>query len=868
MWRWLSAEVTTEGALPAVVDLERLKEEGNHHRDGRRWDTAAASYRTYLDIVPADWPIIVQLGHCLKESGGLDEALRLYRKAELIAPDDQDLKVHISHALMLLGRATDAPANCTSNITWQNPDGLVRRADELRDRGQFQEAAGAYAAAIVLAPTRLDLRVQRANMLKDAERYEDAEALYLECAEAAPTDADIRVQLAHVYKLTGRRREANAAYREALKIDPKNAAARRELRIAGDLEAQSLDLEEALRAGSVGTLLHISRRLDTVLEEVQAMRAALPEAASSLAFPIDNWGTMRAIFDCPAPSSVCSAVSISVVQIVDNESAAQFLDQLAGLRAQSHSNWIALILLTVPALEPLAARAAAADYRITWRTVEPAEAEPIALSTLCGSSADYVLALARGDILHSKALAWFAEAMDIAAVDAIFCDEEILQDNAQSQPVPVFRSSPDIFALMQAPLAGDTIFARPAAFVELTSEGTPEAATSWRTQFWLRMSAFDRAAHLPLPLVRRVALPEHEAWRRAAHRRGAEKFLKETGLDRTLTLHEPQRPKDPLRLDARPNEPFAPIAVVIPTKDNPGDLAAMVNSLFAQARHPEILHLHIMHNGPSAARSAEIEQIAQNPCVTIEDIEEPFNWSRLNNRAVTSLGEPLIVFANDDMEMLSAGWDDRLRGLLQLETVGAVGAKLLYPDCTVQHAGIMFGWNRGAIHDGLHRDGDDPGPQQRWRLTRQASAVTGAFLALRRAVFLEIGGFDEQELPVAYSDVELCIKLAEGGRTVLWCPEIVLTHRESKTRGLDHKDPRSEARADLERRTVRARWPRFDFEPTVNPWYCAFPYPLQLLQTPSSKRVIEYLQSARAFRVSQMDFGAAVFQAKISKNSE
>ncbi len=96
---------------PAAITPERLREDGDRHRDAGQWNAAAASYRSYIAIMPTDWPIIVQLGHCVKEAGSPEEALRLYRRAEALAPNDSDLKVQIGHALKLLGRSTEALAS-------------------------------------------------------------------------------------------------------------------------------------------------------------------------------------------------------------------------------------------------------------------------------------------------------------------------------------------------------------------------------------------------------------------------------------------------------------------------------------------------------------------------------------------------------------------------------------------------------------------------------------------------------------------------------------------------------------------------------------------------------------------------------------
>src|SRR5262249_18723464 len=155
------------------------------------------------------------------------------------------------------------------------------------------------------------------------------------------------------------------------------------------------------------------------------------------------------------------------------------------------------------------------------------------------------------------------------------------------------------------------------------------------------------------------------------------------------------------------------------------------------AERPEALHVMIVDNGSRDRATLRIlKTLAAEPWARVERIDESFNWSRLNNRAVDLSDEPLIVFANDDMVMLSDNWDRQLRGLLARPEVGAVGARLLYPDGTVQHAGILFDWQGLAIHDGLYEPHANAGPCGRWHVPRAVSAVDGAFLALRRETFL------------------------------------------------------------------------------------------------------------------------------------
>jgi GT2 family glycosyltransferase len=241
------------------------------------------------------------------------------------------------------------------------------------------------------------------------------------------------------------------------------------------------------------------------------------------------------------------------------------------------------------------------------------------------------------------------------------------------------------------------------------------------------------------------------------------------------------------------------------------------------------------------------------------NIDEPFNWARLNNRAVAASDAPLLVFANDDMAMLSGGWDRHLRGLLDRPEIGAVGARLVYPDDTIQHAGILLGWEGADAHDGRYEALTDPGPGQRWHVSRAVSAVTGAFLALRREAFVAAGGLDEAALPVAYSDIDLCLKLRARGLKILWTPHITLRHFESKSRGFDHLDPEGAARYAAERRHMVERWgAAMQSDPSLNPLWHQATLPFRLLSMPSEARLWRHIRLCGAANPWLPDSGGGV----------
>ncbi len=173
--------------------------------------------------------------------------------------------------------------------------------------------------------------------------------------------------------------------------------------------------------------------------------------------------------------------------------------------------------------------------------------------------------------------------------------------------------------------------------------------------------------------------------------------------------------------------------------------------------------------------------------VTLVECDEPFNWARLSNIGAARASGELLLFLNDDMHADDRGWLDALVQLALEPDVGAVGPLLLYPDGTIQHAGIfLVGHGGGAAHLLQGLDPADDLYLDLQHLTREVSAVTGACLLVRREAFEEVGGFDER-FRVSGNDVDLCLRLNASGRRVLWTPQSVLFHEEGRSRrGVDY----------------------------------------------------------------------------------
>ncbi len=164
--------------------------------------------------------------------------------------------------------------------------------------------------------------------------------------------------------------------------------------------------------------------------------------------------------------------------------------------------------------------------------------------------------------------------------------------------------------------------------------------------------------------------------------------------------------------------------------------------------------------------------------------DKPFNFSAINNFAVKSTDAPFLLFLNNDTEVISSEWLTSMLELAQSEEVGAVGAKLLYPNDTIQHAGVILGIGGVANHSHLGFPRASHGYFGRISVIQNLSAVTGACLMMRRKVFDEVGGFDER-LSHAFNDVDLCLKIRDKGYRIIYTPYAELYHHESASRGYE-----------------------------------------------------------------------------------
>lgn len=262
------------------------------------------------------------------------------------------------------------------------------------------------------------------------------------------------------------------------------------------------------------------------------------------------------------------------------------------------------------------------------------------------------------------------------------------------------------------------------------------------------------------------------------------------------------------------------VSIVIPFKDQIVTTKKCVDCIMERT-HYENYEIILANNwSTSTEYKSFLKDVEKLKNTKIIDIEEDFNYSRINNIGVENSKADYIVLMNNDLFVIDEFWLERMLGEFELQDdVGIVGGRFFYPNETIQHAGVVLGVGGVACHAfaGLKRD--DPGYGARAILSQEISAVTAACLVIKKSVFDEVNGLDEKDLAVAFNDVDLCMKVRAKGYRVIYNAEFIADHHESLSRGEDDIDPIKETRFFHEKMTMIERWGKSLEDDPFYPWY-------------------------------------------------
>lgn len=264
---------------------------------------------------------------------------------------------------------------------------------------------------------------------------------------------------------------------------------------------------------------------------------------------------------------------------------------------------------------------------------------------------------------------------------------------------------------------------------------------------------------------------------------------------------------------------FEKVSVIIPTKDRASLLKIAVDSIMQKTTYPDF-EIIVLNNNSVENEFFELmnhyQQLypGQFKCI---GADIPFNFAKLMNMGVAASTSKFVVFCNNDIEVIHPDWMTQMVQYAQHKNTGAVGVKLLYPNDTIQHPGIVLGINGDAGHAFINKPADSKGYQNNLATATNYAAVTGACLMCRKELYLEAGGMDEA-LEIEYNDLDLCLKFLKMGHYNICLPVAAMYHHESVSRGHPFRNRKSWRQHEKEFTIFKNRWQHYiNDDPFYNP---------------------------------------------------
>ena len=501
-----------------------------------------------------------------------------------------------------------------------------------------------------------------------------------------------------------------------------------------------------------------------------------------------------------------------------------FLEQMIlSVKEQTYPHWELCIVNASrgeDGMEQVLGRYAGGDERIRVKNLE--ENLGIAGNTneaLEMARGEFVGLLDHDDLLAPQALFRIAEALTAdPQADAVYTDEDKVTTDLSEHFQPHFKPDFNLdllrsnnyithFFVVRTRLAREAggfrrefDGAQDYDFIFRCTEGAkkvlhvPEVLYHWRTH---KASTADN--------------PASKMYAFEAGKRAIEAHLARCGQEGTVSLRKDlgfYRVEYPVQ-----GEPL--VSILIPNRDQKETLEKCLNSIWEKSTYNNYEILIVENNSSSPEIFNYYREIEKRPGVQILTWKEGFNYSAINNFGEKSAAGDYLLFLNNDVEVINPRWIEELLGNCQRKEVGIVGAKLYYPDDTIQHAGTVIGIGGIAGHAFLNMPRSRTGYLHKASLQMDLSAVTAACMMMKRQVFEQLGGFEER-LSVAFNDVDLCLRTVQAGYLVVYNPEVELYHYESKSRGAEDSEEKVR-RFQEEIEFMRCRW--MDLLKKGDPYY-------------------------------------------------
>ena len=537
--------------------------------------------------------------------------------------------------------------------------------------------------------------------------------------------------------------------------------------------------------------------------------------------------------------------TIAVLMPVFNPNPQWLQEAIDSVGDQLYPHWqlcIADDCSTDPRVREVLEQAAAADQRIQVVFREQNGHISAASNTALElAEAPWVALLDHDDRLAEDALAWVARSIvEHPQLRMIFSDEDKIDANG-SRRDPYFKCDWNPI-LMEGQNAVchlgvyATDLVREVGGFRVGYEGAQDHDLTLRCSRRLRR---DQILHLPRILY-------HWRVHAGSTATGSEakpyscSAAQRVVADHLLSLDRPAATVDCRAVGLQPRFalPVDPprVSVIIPTRNGLAVLKPCLRSLLDHTAYPNLEVLVVDNGSDDPATLSFLAELEASGLIRVLPDPSPFNYSALNNRAVEQATGEFICLMNNDIEVIQPDWLVQMLAYGQRPGTGAVGARLLYPDRTIQHGGVILGIGgvAGHVHHGLAQD--DSGYYCRAQLAQEISAVTAACLLVRKSHYQAVGGLNAENLRVAFNDVDFCLKLVENGLHNVYAARAVLLHHESVSRGHENT-PAKQARFAAEVAWMKQRWgDRLTTDPAYNPNLDLEHAPFSLATPPRLKR--------------------------------
>lgn len=484
---------------------------------------------------------------------------------------------------------------------------------------------------------------------------------------------------------------------------------------------------------------------------------------------------------------------------------------LESVRRQSYENWQLCLADGSPddKAKEFIEKHYGREKRIVYRKLE--ENGGISVNTneaVALAAGEYLMLCDHDDTLEPDALYEIVKAINDTGADVLYTDEDKVSMDGRHYFDPNFKPDFNLFRLRENNYICH-IFVVKKSLTDETGLLWSEFDGAQDFDFILRCcEKAQKITHIPKVLYHwrchmdsTAADPSSKAYAYEAGRKAVREHYQRLGIDAKVEMTErPGWYRSHVKVQGNPL-----ISVIIPNKDHTDDLELCLFSMTRKStyRNYEIL---IVENNSEKEETFEYYRKLPDryPKARVLTWEKEFNYSAINNFAAKEAKGEYLLFLNNDVEILTPDWMEEMLQNCQQENVAAVGAKLYYPDDTIQHAGVVLGLGGIAGHIMCRASKGDPGYFGRMISVQEISAVTAACMMVKKSDFDAVGGLDET-FQVAFNDIDLCMKFRAAGKKIIFTPYAELYHYESKSRGLEDT-PEKQFRFDKEVKRFQEKW--------------------------------------------------------------